>query len=111
MLTFRLRSRILDNDLRQVDVSQCPQDFRLAWINLIHTIENYQLGRDVAHGLASGMAGALAIKSGSPLAGDLAARQFEEITTQSDVNLALQSLETACFKYGVEPSKPKPSTL
>jgi hypothetical protein len=97
------------NDLRKVDITQCPEDFRLAWFNVIHTIENYQITPNVGHGLASGAATAVALRSGSSLAGDLAAREFEEITTQSDIKKSVQDLETVCLKYDVQPTQLRPT--
>lgn len=97
----------LANDLRHVDVRGCPEDFRLAWIGLVHTLENYQVGPNIGRGVASGAAGAVAIRTGSKEAGDLAAREFEKVTTEGDITLAIQNLETVCMKYGVQPSAEK----
>ncbi len=99
----------LANHLQSVDVTQCPEDFRLAWIDLVHTLEDYQIGAAVGHGVASGAAGVVALRTGSKEAGDLAAREFEEITTQGDIKFAYQNLETVCMKYGVQPSLQKPA--
>jgi hypothetical protein len=89
--------------LRTVDVTECPEDFRVNWIELIHTIENYEPGLNVGHSLAAGAAGAVAVRTGSKEAGDLAAREFEEVTSTGDIRLAAQRLETVCMKYGVQP--------
>lgn len=89
-------------NLDRVDITQCPTDFRMAWINLVHTIENYQAVANVGHGVASGAAGFVAVRTGSREAGDVAARQFEEVTTRGDIRLAYQRLENVCMKYDVQ---------
>jgi hypothetical protein len=55
----------------------------------------------------AGVAGALAMRTGSKELGDIAARQFEEITSPGDTKLAVHRLEAICMKYGVQPATQK----
>jgi hypothetical protein len=97
----RTAQRLAAN-LDRVDITECPTDFRMAWMNLVHTIENYQAVANIGHGVASGAAGLVAVRTGSREAGDVAARQFEEVTTRGDIRLAYERLENVCMKYDVQ---------
>jgi hypothetical protein len=96
------------NRLRTIDVTQCPEDFRLAWINLVHILENYQGLAGAGHSASAGTAGVVVIRTASKEAGELAARQFQEIMALGEIKQALQNLETVCLKYGVQPTIQKP---
>ena len=96
------------NRLRTIDVTQCPEDFRLAWINLVHVLENYQGFGIAGHSSTTGTAEVVVIRKASDEAEELAARQFQEITAQGEIKQALQNLETVCLKYGVQPTLQKP---
>ena len=101
-LDFTRTFQNLSQRLHAVDVTQCPEDFRVAWIDMVHTIANYRANANIVHGVVSGTATVVAVRTGSREAGDVAARQFEEITTKDDIKLSFQRLETICMKYGVQ---------
>jgi hypothetical protein len=96
------------NRLRTIDVTQCPEDFRLAWINLVHILENYQGIGGAEYSATTRTAEVVVIRKASNEAAELATRQFQEITAQGEIKQAMQNLETVCLKYGVQPTLQNP---
>ncbi len=95
--------------MRAVNVTACPEDFRIAWIDVIHAVENYKPVSNLQHGATAAATGYAATKSGSRELGDVTAREIEEVTTSDDVKLAVQKLETVAMKYDVQFSKVRPA--
>ncbi len=76
--------------LRAVDVSACPPDFRKAWIDYIHAVED-QHKRNPALGL---VAGVLAAQTGSQKAADMAVAQVDD-----GLRRAREALEDVATAY------------
>lgn len=92
-------AQAIADKMRMVDVTKCPEDFRLEWIHTIHALENYNPTANAAHTAAATAIGIEATRTGSKALGDATARQIEETATLSDIKASFQQLETIATKY------------
>ena len=84
--------------LRATPVNQCPQDFRVAWVNLVHSLENYDTTENAIHTALAGTAAAAHTSTGGIFDGP-AKKALSQIVTQKDIKDAWDALEIVSAKY------------
>jgi hypothetical protein len=89
-------------DLQQIDVTKCPEDFRIAWLGYVHALENYNPANNLKHEAVAGVSAGVAIKADSTESADLYVQEVEEVTSKDDCKFALEKVETCAVKYGVQ---------
>ena len=91
---------ILGELMDSTDVTGCPEDFRYAWMDAAHLLENFTPAENTGHP-PNGAAMTGAGGTHASVLAALAAKQFEENSGRRDVLLAFENIETVALKYGV----------
>jgi len=82
--------------MRQIDISACPTDFRLAWIELRQRLENFSPIQNTVAVATAALSSTVAGRN------NYAARELSKIITDRDIKAATDNLELAAARYNVE---------
>jgi hypothetical protein len=93
-------------NLESAKISDCPQDFQLAWFDLSQAIRHYNKLHNAEHEAGAIFYGFFAVHGGGSAAANESAKQQSKVESKDDVETAYAALKRLKIKYLAPPSAP-----
>jgi hypothetical protein len=102
MLSYPLFAK----NLSAAKISDCPQDFQLAWFDFSEAVRRFNKVKNLEHGAAAALFGIGVVEGGGGLAAREAAKHASKIESKDDIETAFAALKRLKIKYLAPPSAP-----
>jgi len=95
----------LVHNLQAINVSACPADFQIAWLDMIQAIKHFKPSA-IHNEVGAVIWGTIAEKTGSQTAAKEAAKQQDKAESKDALDQAVYELKRMKIKYLAPPSAP-----